>query len=122
MEQQKVDRMREKRFDAAPALTHRQWSSDQSSTPDERGQTASIRTILVGASGGLASNGAIELACRFAHRLRAHVEGFHVVLDPIAVFGAVGVGDGLAVSGDVVAEMIDDADAVAAKAKASFEE
>ena len=45
-----------------------------------------------------------------------------MLLDPVAVFAAVGVGDGLAVSGDVVAEMIDDADAVAAKAKASFEE
>ena len=33
-----------------------------------------------------------------------------------------GAGDGLALSGDVVAEMIDDADANAAKAKASFEE
>ena len=32
------------------------------------------------------------------------------------------MGDGLAVSGDVVAEMIDDANANAAKAKASFEE
>ena len=89
---------------------------------DDRRVAMSIRTILVGASGGLASNGAIELACRLANRLRAHVEGFHVLLDPVAVFAALGVGDGLAVSGDVVAEMIDDADAIAAKAKASFKE
>src|SRR5438094_10056215 len=103
MEEQYVDQIRENRLNAAPALTHQRWSSDQSASSDDRGQTASIRTILVGASGGLASNGAIELACRFADRLRAHVEGFHVVPDPIAVFGAVGVGDGFAVSGDVVA-------------------
>jgi nucleotide-binding universal stress UspA family protein len=122
MEEQYVDQVREKRANAAPALTHRRWSSGQSASPHDRGQTGSIRTILVGASGGLASNGAIELACRFANRLRAHVEGFHVLLDPISVFGAVGVGDGLTVSGDVVAEMIDDADAIAAKAKASFKE
>ena len=54
--------------------------------------------------------------------MRAHVEGFHVLIDPIAVFASVGAGEGLALSGDVVAEMIDDANANAAKAKASFEE
>jgi nucleotide-binding universal stress UspA family protein len=81
----------------------------------------SIRTILVGASGGSASNGAIELACGLARRSRAHVEGFHVLVDPIAVFAGMGMGEGLAVSGDVVGEMIADADANAAKAKASFE-
>jgi nucleotide-binding universal stress UspA family protein len=122
VEQQCVDRIGEKRFDAAPALTHRRWSGDQSPSPDKQVTTASIRTILVGVSGGSASNGAIELACRFANRLHAHVEGFHVLLDPVAVFGPVGMGDGLAVSGDVVAEMIDDANANAAKAKTSFEE
>jgi nucleotide-binding universal stress UspA family protein len=82
----------------------------------------SIRTILVGASGGSASNGAIELACWFANRLDAHIEGFHVLLDPVAVFGPVGAGGGLVVSSDIVAEMIDEANANAANAKASFEE
>ena len=77
----------------------------------------SIRTILVGASGGSASDGAIELACRFAHRLGAHVEGFHVLPDPVAVYASVGVGDGLAVSGNFVEEMIAEADENAAKAK-----
>jgi nucleotide-binding universal stress UspA family protein len=116
MEQQYVDRIGEKRFEEAPASTRGRWSSGQSASP------ASIRTILAGASGGSASDGAIELACRFADRLRAHVEGFHVLLDPIAVFASVGAGEGLAISGDVVAEMIDNADANAAKAKASFAE
>jgi nucleotide-binding universal stress UspA family protein len=122
MEEQYVDRTGEKPFDAAPALTHRRWSSGQSASPEDRGQTSSIRTILVGASGGSASNGAVELACRFADRLRAHVEGFHVLLDPIAVFAGVGAGDGLALSGDVLTDMINDTDAIAAKAKASFKE
>jgi nucleotide-binding universal stress UspA family protein len=122
VEQQYVDRAGENRFDAAPALTRRQWSGDRRPSLEDQGATAAIRTILVGASGGSASNGAIDLACRFADRLHAHVEGFHVLLDLVAVFGPVGMGDGLAVSGDVVAEMIDDANANAAKAKASFEE
>ena len=87
VEQQYVDQVGEKRFDAAPALTHRRWSGDQRPSPNDQGATAAIRTILVGASGGSASNGAIELACRFANRLHAHVEGFHVLLDPVAVFG-----------------------------------
>jgi nucleotide-binding universal stress UspA family protein len=122
VEQQYVNRTGEKRFDGAPVLTHRRWLGDQRPSLENQGAIAAIKTILVGASGGSASNGAIELACRFADRLHAHVEGFHVLLDPIAAFGPVGMGDGLAVSGDVVAEMIDDANANAAKAKASFEE
>jgi len=41
-----------------------------------------IRTILAAASGGTATNGAIELACRFARRFDAHIEGFHAKADP----------------------------------------
>ena len=89
---------------------------------DNRRLTPAIRTILAGASGGSASDGAIELACRFADRSRAHIEGFHVLPDPVAVFGPIGGGEGFALSGDVVVEMIDDAGASAAKAKASFEQ
>lgn len=40
----------------------------------------------------------------------------------MAVFASIGAGEGLALSGDVVAEMADDADAIAARAKSSFEE
>ena len=100
MEEQYVDQTREKRLNATPALTHQRWSNDQSASSDDRGRTASIRTILVGASGGSASNGAIELACRFADRLCAHVEGFHVLIDPIAVFASAGAGEGFALSGE----------------------
>jgi nucleotide-binding universal stress UspA family protein len=54
--------------------------------------------------------------------LRAHVEGFHVLLDPISVFASAGAGEGMALSGGVIAAMIDEADANAAKAEASFTE
>src|SRR5437870_4455197 len=120
MEQQYIDPIGEKRFEERPASTDERRSSDPSASPENRRMTGTIRTILAGASGGSASDGVVELACRFADRLRAHVEGFHVLLDPVAVFGTVGGADGLALSGDVVVEMIDDASANAAKAKASF--
>lgn len=94
----------------------------RSVSPHDRGTVMSIRTILVGTSGGSASNGAIELACRFADRFRAHIEGFHVRIDPIAVFASVGAGEGFTLSGDVIAEMVDEADANAAQAKSSFRE
>ena len=55
----------------------------------------SIRTILVGASGGTASDGAIDLACRLALRLGAHLEGYHVKLDPTDVIIASSMGGDL---------------------------
>jgi nucleotide-binding universal stress UspA family protein len=80
----------------------------------------SIKTILVAASGGSATEGAIELACRLASRLNAHVEAYHVLVDPVAVFAAVGAGEGLAVSGAFIDEMAADADAAAVKMKGVF--
>jgi nucleotide-binding universal stress UspA family protein len=41
-----------------------------------------IRTIFVGASGGSANHGAVELACQLAAHFGAHVEGYHVKFDP----------------------------------------
>ena len=41
-----------------------------------------FKTILAGVSGGSASNGALELACRFAEQFGAHLEAFHARLDP----------------------------------------
>jgi formate dehydrogenase assembly factor FdhD len=35
-----------------------------------------FKTIVAGVSGGSASNGALELACRFAERFGAHLEAF----------------------------------------------
>jgi nucleotide-binding universal stress UspA family protein len=51
-----------------------------------------IKTILVGASGGTASDGAIELACQIARRFDAHLEGFHVRPDPRQLAIVVGAG------------------------------
>jgi nucleotide-binding universal stress UspA family protein len=41
-----------------------------------------IRTILVPLSGGAATEGTIETACRLAQRFGAHVEALHVRADP----------------------------------------
>ncbi len=41
-----------------------------------------LRTILAAVSGGAASLGAVELACRLARRFGSHVEAFHVQPDP----------------------------------------
>lgn len=41
-----------------------------------------IRTILAAVSGGSASFGAVDLACRLALRFGSHVEAFHVQVDP----------------------------------------
>ena len=53
-----------------------------------------IRTILAAVSGGAASAGAIELACRLAQRFSSHLEGYHARLDPreMALIGADGFG------------------------------
>ena len=51
----------------------------------------SIHTIFLAASGGSAGQGAAELACRLARRFKAHVEGYHVRVDPsqaaLAIWG-----------------------------------
>jgi nucleotide-binding universal stress UspA family protein len=80
-----------------------------------------IKTLLVAASGGSASDGAIELACRLAAQFKAHVEAYHVMVDPVAIFAASGAGDGIAVSQSLIDEMAADADATAAKTKAAFD-
>jgi nucleotide-binding universal stress UspA family protein len=79
-----------------------------------------IKTILAAASGGSASDGAIELASRFARRFGAHMEGFHAKPDPRDLFTYSGDGFGLSMSGEFIDRFVKDADAVAAKTKASF--
>src|SRR5262249_12491170 len=54
-----------------------------------------IKTVLVAASGGSATIGSIELACQLAQRFRAHIEGYHVLLDPQAALAAMGEEAGL---------------------------
>ena len=79
-----------------------------------------IRTILAAASGGSASNGAIGLACQFAYRLNAHVEGFHVIPDRQTLYGA--DGDGFATMNAALTEsLLDEAAANAVKTRAGFD-
>ncbi len=80
-----------------------------------------IKTILAAASGGTASNGAVELACRFARRFEAHIEGFHAKADPRDLFTYSGDGFGMAMSGEFIDKFVADAAALAGKAKAAFE-
>lgn len=49
-----------------------------------------IRTILAAASGGSATEGTLELACRLGRAFDAHIEGFHAINDPRDVFVAAG--------------------------------
>ncbi|HLI10046.1 MAG TPA: universal stress protein [Alphaproteobacteria bacterium] len=83
------------------------------------------RTILAAISGGTASEGVTELSCRLAHRFGAHVEGFHVRIDPRAVIAAAADGLGMPVPGAWFQEMLDrmgaEAAALAARTRASFE-
>jgi nucleotide-binding universal stress UspA family protein len=80
-----------------------------------------IRTLLVAASGGSATEGAIELACRLSAQLSAHVEAYHVLLDPAAVLAAVTEGGGVVISSAYVDEMTANAEAAATRMKAVFE-
>ena len=80
-----------------------------------------IKTILAAASGGSASDGAIELACRFARRFGAHLEGFHARPDPRDLFTYSSDGFGMSMSGEFVDRFVKDAEEIVGKTKASFE-
>ena len=82
-----------------------------------------IRTILAGASGGTASGGAIELACRFAKRFGAHLEGVHVRVDVTELVIAAGA-EGLAAAEHMhwVGDLAARAEAKALKTKVAFAE
>jgi nucleotide-binding universal stress UspA family protein len=80
-----------------------------------------IRTLLVGASGGSASDGAIEIACRLAARFEAHLEGYHVKIDPNEVLtSAAAAGPGVILDSAWIDQLTEDADKQAAKTKAAF--
>jgi nucleotide-binding universal stress UspA family protein len=81
----------------------------------------SIRTILAAASGGTATTGAIHLACQLAQRFSAHVEGYHVMLDPGTAFAAAGE-PGVPLAAGLIENMLADATAKAAETRALFDE
>lgn len=80
-----------------------------------------FKTILAAASGGSASDGTIELACRFASRFGAHLEAFHAKPDPRDLFAYSTDAFGNSMSGDFVDRFVKDSDSIATKTKASFE-
>jgi nucleotide-binding universal stress UspA family protein len=80
-----------------------------------------FKTILAAASGGSASDGTIELACRFARRFNAHLEAFHAKPDPRDLFAYSTDAFGNSMSGDFVDRFVKDSDTIAAQTKASFE-
>jgi nucleotide-binding universal stress UspA family protein len=80
----------------------------------------SIRTILAAASGGAATTGALDLACQLARRFEAHLEGFHVLPDPPALFAAAGEGFGNPAASGLVESMMEEAIARASQVRALF--
>jgi nucleotide-binding universal stress UspA family protein len=81
----------------------------------------SIRTILAATSGGSATAGAVHLACQLSKRFSAHVEGYHVLLDPTAAVAAVDNGLGAIAPVALIETMLDDAKAKASETRALFE-
>lgn len=79
-----------------------------------------MQTILVAASGGSASTGAIELAFRLAQRMGAHLEGFHVKVDPVQVVALASDGFNMPIAGDWIDRLIADTDALAEKTRTEF--
>jgi len=79
-----------------------------------------IRTILAAVSGGAATSGTIHLACQLARRFSAHVEGYHVMPDPVE---ALPPGDGIGIPPHIglIETMLADAEAKAGEARAYFE-
>jgi nucleotide-binding universal stress UspA family protein len=76
------------------------------------------RTILVAVSGGSASVGAVELACRLAHRFSSHVEAFHVRVDVRELAFLPADGFTLPLAGNVIELAMQDAAESAARARA----
>jgi nucleotide-binding universal stress UspA family protein len=82
----------------------------------------SFKAILVAASGGTASDGAVESGCRLARRFEAHLEGLHIRIDPRQVFaGTAGKGFAMPKPGQTIDDFAVDIAAIAAKTKAAFD-
>lgn len=80
----------------------------------------SLKTILVAASGGSASNGAVEAACRLAKRVGAHLEGFHVKVDPTQIATMASDSFGMPIAGDWIDRLVEDTDKLAEETKTAF--
>jgi nucleotide-binding universal stress UspA family protein len=78
-----------------------------------------VKTILAAASGGSASAGALELACRLARRFESHIEGFHAKPDPFELL-RYDAGIGIRFNDTFVEKFIADANTAAAQVRAQF--
>jgi nucleotide-binding universal stress UspA family protein len=81
----------------------------------------SIQTILAATSGGAGSDGAVQLACRLTRRFSAHLEGYHVLLEPATAIGMAGNGMAVPPPLALIESMMEDAKAKAAATRAIFE-
>ncbi len=79
-----------------------------------------LKRIIVAASGGTASDGAVETACRVAARVGAQLEAFHVKVDPAQLLGLAADGYSMPISGDWIDRMMADTDKLAETTKAAF--
>src|SRR6185437_1727728 len=79
------------------------------------------RTILVPLSGGAASQGAAETACRLAGRFAAHIEALHIRPGPNESAPLVGQDIAAPVVAELIAMAEQDIAQHAARAKAVFE-
>jgi nucleotide-binding universal stress UspA family protein len=80
-----------------------------------------IRTILAPLSGGAASQGAAETACRLALQFGAHLEALHVRPDPAEALPLLGADVMMPVATELIDRVVRESEEVAAKAKAVFE-
>lgn len=80
-----------------------------------------VRTILTAVSGGSASEGALETACRLARRFQAHLEALHIRVDERQAALAFSDGFSAPMAGDLLQRIADEAAAAAAAAKRSFD-
>jgi len=85
------------------------------------GSEMRVRTILAAVSGGTATTGAVQHACQLARRFSAHVEGYHVALDPTAALAMTGDGFGVPAPVALLQSMLDDAKINAVETRAAFE-
>ncbi|HUB95205.1 MAG TPA: universal stress protein [Stellaceae bacterium] len=78
------------------------------------------KRILVCVSGGSASDGAVEIACRMAQRVGARLEALHVKTDPTQIVSYAADGFTMPIAADWIDKIAADADAFAKKTAASF--
>ncbi|HXQ50755.1 MAG TPA: universal stress protein [Stellaceae bacterium] len=79
-----------------------------------------LKSILVAASGGSASDGAVESACRLAKRFAARLEGFHVKTDPAQIIMMAADGFNMPSTGEWIDRLIADSATLAKTTETAF--